>query len=253
MQKLTQADFRERLYRRRYLVPNVVTVGNLFCGFLTIIYSSSGRYEKATIAIAVAILLDGLDGRVARRLNATSKFGVEFDSFSDLVSFGVAPAILMYNWCFLPMADEFGVTVCFLFAVAAASRLARFNVTEPDLTSFRGLPTPAAAGAVAALVNLLPSAPYPTLNVVSGTLFLGVLAYLMVSPYKFFSPKGMKVRDLRTRFQIMVAAVIALLWYHSGLGFFALAIGYASSGPISQFLADRAARSREVTSQAEAS
>ena len=95
LSKNQKPELRERLYRRRYIVPNAVTFGNLFCGFLTIIYATSGRYEKAVAAIAIAFLLDGLDGRVARQLNATSKFGVEFDSFADLVSFGVAPAILM--------------------------------------------------------------------------------------------------------------------------------------------------------------
>src|SRR4051812_49244437 len=111
--KLTPVDFKHRLYRRRYLLPNAVTVGNMFCGFLAMVYANAGHFEKAFAAVFFAILLDGLDGRVARRFNATSKFGVEFDSFSDLVSFGIAPAIMMYCWCFRAHADEFGVVVCF--------------------------------------------------------------------------------------------------------------------------------------------
>ncbi|MCB0337672.1 MAG: CDP-alcohol phosphatidyltransferase family protein, partial [Bdellovibrionales bacterium] len=98
--KITKLELKDRLYKRRFLAPNLVTVGSLFCGLLTIIYASSGRFEKAVIAVVIAMVLDGMDGRVARRLNATSRFGVEFDSLVDLVSFGVAPAIVMYHWCF---------------------------------------------------------------------------------------------------------------------------------------------------------
>ena len=149
--KLTRLELKQRIYRRRYLVPNAVTLANLFCGFLAIIYASSFRFEKAVIAIVLAILLDGLDGRVARRLNATSKFGLEFDSFSDLVSFGVAPAMLIYHWAFQQQADEWGVFVTFVYAICAASRLARFNIAPENLKGFTGLPTPGAAAVVAAL------------------------------------------------------------------------------------------------------
>ena len=102
----------DRLGRSKYLVPNAVTLANMFCGYLCIIYAFTDRFHKAFIAILIAIVLDGLDGRVARGLKATSKFGTEFDSFSDFISFGVAPALLMYNWCFRTTADEFGVVVC---------------------------------------------------------------------------------------------------------------------------------------------
>ena len=156
--KILRVAFKNQLYQKRFLLPNAVTLGNMFCGFIACIYAEAGRFEKAAIAVGFAILLDGLDGRVARKFNATSKFGLEFDSFSDLVSFGVAPAIIMYHWCFKPLADEFGVFFTFVYALCAASRLARFNISQQNLANFTGLPTPGAAGMVAATVNLMPHA-----------------------------------------------------------------------------------------------
>ncbi len=229
--KLLKPDFRERLYRRRYLVPNAVTLGNMFCGFLAIIYATSGRFEKAALAIGIAILLDGLDGRVARKLNATSKFGVEFDSFSDLVSFGVAPAILIYNWCFKIRADEFGVIVTFVYALCAASRLARFNITEPTLKNFTGLPTPGAAAVIGALVNFAPIVE-PTISIIAlGTVNMLFLSYVMVSNIPYFSVKELKIRGIRPVVRLALGAVIALIWYNSGIGLLVLATGYAFSGP----------------------
>lgn len=224
---------RGRLYRKRYIVPNAVTVGSMFCGFLSIIYSSSERFDKACIAIALAILLDGLDGRVARRLNATSKFGVEFDSLSDLISFGVAPAILAYNWCFkLQMqADEFGVLVSFIYVICAASRLARFNISDSNLKSFTGLPSPAAAGMVAALVNcclVLPTGGWIVAGV--SVVMLG-LGYLMVSKIEFFSIKQLHFKAIPLKVRLGVAALIALLWYSPKVGLVTFLMLYVFSGP----------------------
>lgn len=235
--RLTRIEFKERLYRRRYLVPNAVTLANLFCGFLTIIYASSGRFEKAALAIGLAILLDGLDGRVARKLNATSKFGVEFDSFSDLVSFGLAPAMLIYHWCFRAQADEFGVFICFVYAICAASRLARFNITDTNLDAFTGLPTPGAAGAVAAIVNFAPHVE-PTIWLVAfGASLMPVLSYLMVSQIEYKSVKKARVTGTRMATLIGLAAIIGLIWYKNQVGFMLLAFGYCISGPFGGFLA----------------
>ena len=215
-------------------MPNALTLGNMFCGFLAIIYASSGRSEKAVIAIAIAILLDGLDGRVARRLNATSKFGIEFDSFSDLVSFGIAPAILIYNWAFRVQADEFGVFVCFIYALCAASRLAKFNITEPNSKGFIGLPTPGAAGMVVSFVYLMPeSDPNLILAIVSSLLMIS-LAYLMVSNIPFLK-LGLRRRvGLNLSGTLGLGALIALVWYYNRLGFFLLALAYCLSGPLTQ-------------------
>lgn len=247
--KLRKVEFRERLYRRRYLVPNAVTLANMFCGFLAAIYSASGRFEKAALAIGIAILLDGLDGRVARRLNATSRFGLEFDSFSDLVSFGMGPAFLMYHWGFREFADEFGVLVTFVFVLCAASRLARFNISDPNLKSFTGLPTPGAAGAIAALVNFAPDmAGNQALAWFCATLML-ILSYLMVSTYEFFSVKSLKVKEVPLFGRIALGGLIALIWYNSKVGFLVLAYGYCCSN-LYMHIAARKAAGKDSASQA---
>lgn len=236
IKSMKREELRGRLYQRRYLVPNAVTVGNMFCGFLTIIYAASGRLDKAALAIGFAILLDGLDGRVARRLNATSKFGVEFDSFADLVSFGVAPAALIYYWCFQKGADEFGVFVTFIYVICAASRLARFNITASNLKSFTGLPSPGAAGTLAALVNFHPTVE-PTTTVLSfATIFTLYVAYLMVSTVEYFSIKQLKINTLHLGARIAIAAMIALIWYSNRVGFLVLTTVYALSGPVMNVL-----------------
>ncbi len=226
-------EIKERLYRRRYLVPNAVTVGAMFCGFLSIIYAASGRFEKASIAIFFAILLDGLDGRVARRLNATSRFGIEFDSLSDAISFGVAPALLMYHWCFRIPADEFGVLVSFVYASCAASRLARFNIMQENLKSFLGLPSPAAAAVLAALVNLHPVAENSYLLVACYSMVTLIVGFLMVSRIEYLSIKQVKLVGVRRLVQISIAALFGLIWYNHRVGLLVLALGYAMSGPIS--------------------
>lgn len=229
--RVSREEVKDLLYRRRYLVPNAVTVGNMFCGFLAIMYASTGRYEKAVIAILIAILLDGLDGRVARRLNATSKFGIEFDSLSDLVSFGVAPAVMVYHWAFHTLADEFGVAITFFYALCAASRLARFNISAENLKNFTGLPTP---GAAAFVVSVIYSAPYQIdsyLRVGTGVVLMLSVGYLMVSTIEFFSIKQFKLSGVKARWQILLGLLIVLTWYKGSLGLLVLTGTYAASGP----------------------
>lgn len=236
-----KSELKERWSRRRFLVPNAVTVANMFCGFLAIIYASTGRFQQGAYAVGISILLDGLDGRVARRLNATSKFGFELDSFSDLISFGFAPALLMYHWAFQPLADEFGVVVCFLYAICTAGRLARFNVTDPGLKNFQGMPTPGAAGAVAALVHTAPYAQVSWMLVVLGTAVMPALSYLMISKVEFFSVKRIKVAEMTKGMIAFLAIMIALIWYKSQLGFMILALIYSCSGPVGECLKRRKA------------
>jgi CDP-diacylglycerol--serine O-phosphatidyltransferase len=183
----------------------------MFCGFIAIMYASSGRLEKAVFAILIAILLDGLDGRVARRLNATSKFGVEFDSFSDVVSFGLAPAVMMYHWAFQRSADEFGVAVTFIYALCAASRLARFNIASENLKSFTGMPTPGAAAFIAAIVFTAPYQHDSYGMVVLATIALVVAAYLMVSTIEFLSVKQLKLSGIKLKGRIFIGLIIALV------------------------------------------
>jgi CDP-diacylglycerol--serine O-phosphatidyltransferase len=229
--KLTRQEIKDILYRRRYAVPNAVTVGNMFCGFLAIMYASSDRLEKAVVAILIAILLDGLDGRVARRLNATSKFGVEFDSFSDVVSFGLAPAVMMYHWAFQKSADEVGVAVTFLYALCAASRLARFNISTENLKSFSGLPTPGAAAFMVAVINIAPYA-HEGYSIVPVALAVTLsMAYLMVSTIEFASIKSFKVTGVKMRVRLLIGVVMVLVWKSPSLGLLALSGVYAASGP----------------------
>jgi len=229
--RLSRQELKDLIYRRRYLVPNAVTVGNMFCGFLAIIYASTERFDKAVIAVLVAVLLDGLDGRVARRLNATSKFGIEFDSFSDLVSFGIAPAILTYYWAFHLLAGDLGVVFTFFYTLCAASRLARFNIADENLKSFMGLPTPGAAVFVVACVN---SYPYP----MSSYLFIGIaialmscIGYLMVSTIEFYSIKQFKFSGVKLRWRLALGLLLALAWYNNAIGLLLISGLYVMSGP----------------------
>jgi len=229
--RMTREELKDLLYRRRYAIPNAVTVGNMFCGFLAVMYSATGRFEKAAIAILIAILLDGLDGRVARRLNATSKFGIEFDSLSDLVSFGIAPAVMTYHWAFHRLADEFGVAITFFYALCAASRLARFNISAENLKSFTGLPTPGAAVFVVSVINALPVEQNSYLMVGVGSAVMLSIGYLMVSTIEFFSIKQFKLSGVKVRWQLALGLLIALTWYDSRLGLLAIATTYVASGP----------------------
>ena len=228
-QRFSKIELKERMHRSRFVVPNAVTLSNMFCGFIAIVYASTNRFDKTVIAIGIALLLDGLDGRVARRLKATSKFGLEFDSFSDLVSFGLAPALAIYHWSFRPFADEFGVLVCFIYAMCAASRLARFNIQAENLKSFTGLPTPGAAGMVMAYMNFAPPADPSVARTVFDSVLMIVLAALMVSRIEFLSIK--KLKGSRAELFLLIGVLIALLWYNSRIGFLCLASGYVLSGP----------------------
>lgn len=228
----SREELKEIIYRRRYVVPNLVTVGNMFCGFLAIMYGSSGRYKQAVFSIFLAIILDGLDGRVARRLNATSRFGVEFDSFSDLVSFGVAPAVLIYHWAFQHGADEFGVFVTFIYVLCATSRLARFNISTENLSGFEGLPSPAAAGAMAALINVSPVVESDFWLRTLATAFVFLIAYLMVCTIPYRSIKNMKLKKIKPSARIFFGIMMALLWYRPKEGLLLLIGAYILSGPI---------------------
>lgn len=229
--KIARQELRELLYRRRYIVPNAVTVGNMFCGYLAIMYAATERFEKAVIAVLVAILLDGLDGRVARRLNATSKFGIEFDSFSDLVSFGVAPAVMMYHWAFHSRAYEFGVAITFFYALCAASRLARFNISAENLKSFTGMPTPAAAAFVVAVIQTAPEAQSSFVMTMLGTVVMGMIGYLMVSTIEFFSIKQVRLAGVKLKWRLLIGLLIALTWYDPSAGLLVLTSLYVASGP----------------------
>lgn len=146
-------DNRKKPSRGIYLLPNLFTTGCLFSGFYAILSAMSGQFENAAIAIFVAMVLDGLDGRVARLTNTASEFGVEYDSLADMVSFGLAPALIMYLWAFQELG-KLGWAVAFTYVACTALRLARFNTQAEvaDKKFFQGLPSPSAAAVVAGLI-----------------------------------------------------------------------------------------------------
>jgi CDP-diacylglycerol--serine O-phosphatidyltransferase len=200
---------RDRRFKRgAYLLPTLFTVGNLFCGYFAMVSSFRSAYEKAAFLIFVAALLDGLDGRVARMTGSTSEFGKELDSLADSVSFGVAPALMIYSWALQPLG-RFGSLVSFLFVACGVVRLARFNIQtgSADKRFFIGLPIPMAALVMAACVTVSPaglSARWMQVCVLVLTLMLSLL---MVSKLRYWSFKDL---NLPGRLPSVVAVVVAL-------------------------------------------
>lgn len=231
---------KERVYRRRFIFPNLVTLGNMFCGFLAIFYAFNGNFKKAILSIIFATVLDGLDGRVARKFNACTQFGLELDSLSDLVSFGIAPAILFYNWGMAMHFKEVGILIAFIYVVCAASRLARFNCTEENLKSFQGLPSPAAAFSVLSIVYAFYKEGVPTymFSVIASVIFC-YISFLMISNYKFLSIKLLKMSSLREKGVLFIAIFIALMWIYPKQGFLLISFIYCISGPIVTFFDKR--------------
>ncbi len=193
-----------------YILPNLITMGNIFCGFYAIVAVLKGSYEYAAIAILVSGILDGLDGWVARMTNSESRFGIEFDSLADVLSFGLAPALLVYSWALMPLG-RIGWSAAFLFVICGALRLARYNVqcSNSESKYFTGLPIPGAAGMIASLVILYShfklSPPSPMLII----LLTYMLAFLMVSTMKFRSIKEVHLKKRRP-FSMLVAASLLL-------------------------------------------
>jgi CDP-diacylglycerol--serine O-phosphatidyltransferase len=204
-----------RRARGVFLLPSLFTVGNLFCGYACIAYSMTGRLDAAAPFIGIAIILDMLDGRIARLTNTTSAFGVEFDSLADVVSFGAAPAVLAFKWG-LSDVGRLGWAAGFLFLSAAAIRLARFNIqssTHLDKRYFVGMPSPAAAGVVAATVFAFPHLGDGPWREVAAVALMVVPAILMVSTLRFRSFKtinfGWGPSYLPLLFFVVLVAVIA--------------------------------------------
>jgi len=219
-----------------YLLPNLLTTGALFAGFYAIVAAINGRYEPAAISIFVALILDGMDGRIARMTNTQSDFGAEYDSLSDMVSFGLAPALVAYEWALVNLG-KLGWLAAFVFTSAAALRLARFNTQArvADKKYFQGLPSPAAAAVLAGVVWFFESYAVKTGFPATPLVFVLTLAtaLLMVSNIRYYSFKEL---DLRGR--VPFIAVLAIV-----MGFVLISLDpaavlalcfifYAASGPI---------------------
>ena len=228
-----------------YVLPNLITSGSLFAGFYSIASTYVGQFEKAAIAIIAGAILDGLDGRVARMTRTTTKFGVEYDSLADLVTFGVAPAFLVYGWALSPYG-RWGWLAAFLYLVCGALRLARFNVqiNTVEKGKFNGLPIPAAATFVAAMIIM-----YYYLGGAGGfkhvavLLSIYVLAFLMVSTVKFNSFKDLEPFRRRPFNTLLVFLFLGLLLAAEPQVMVFLFISlYIVSGPIGEVV--RAVRDR---------
>jgi len=227
--KLTQ-----RISRRLFWLPTLFTVGNLFCGYLSIWRSIQGAFETAAILIIAAAVLDALDGRVARWTHSTSEFGEEYDSLADLVSFGVAPAVLAYSWGLSDFPRP-GFVASFLFVVCGSMRLARFNIQTKvaDKRYFVGLPIPAAAGTIAALVLATPERLVERLWMAGLLVLTIILSYLMISTirYRSFKEHLDFKRPLRLWVLPLIALVLALVRLWPALFLLGVALVFAASGP----------------------
>ncbi|HET8552961.1 MAG TPA: phosphatidylcholine/phosphatidylserine synthase [Gammaproteobacteria bacterium] len=231
-------------HRRRgiYLLPNLFTTGGLFAGFYAIIAAMAGHYELASIAVFIAMLMDGLDGRVARLTHTESAFGEQYDSIADMVSFGLAPALVMYQWALHGLNEygwmwaKVGWLAAFVYAAAGGLRLARFNarVHVVDKRYFQGLPIPSGAGLVAGGVWLGQSFGINGESVMFPALVLTVCAgLLMVSSIPYYSFKGL---NLRGRVPFTYILVVPLIFIFIALSppktLFGVFLAYSLSGPI---------------------
>ncbi len=201
---------RRRLRRGVYLLPSLFTLGNMFCGYACVLYAMRGDLVTAAPFIGLAVVLDMLDGRIARLTGTTSDFGREFDSLADVVSFGVAPAILAYVWGLQPL-HRLGWAAGFIFVTGAAMRLARFNIQSASATDkryFVGMPSPAAAAVPAATVYFYPDGFSDPRGALIALAVVVVPALLMVSTIRF---RSFKTIDLKARRPYQVLALLALV------------------------------------------
>lgn len=232
-----QASLRERGI---YLLPNLFTTAALFAGFYAIVQAMNGKYEHAAVAIFIAMVLDGLDGRVARMTNTQSAFGAQYDSLSDMVSFGVAPSLVLYVWALKPLG-KLGWIAAFIYCACAALRLARFNTNagNTDKRFFQGLPSPAAAALLAGLVWVcfdnglagdLDFYPWLKMKWIAWTLTVAA-GLSMVSDLRFYSGKDINLKSSVPFIVILfVMLAIVLISYSPPEVLFFIAFVYAISG-----------------------
>lgn len=248
--------------RGMYILPSLFTAGNMAAGYYAITQSvqgsaaDTGHFDRAALAIGIAVLFDGLDGIIARVTNTTSDFGKELDSLADVVTFGVAPSLLAYLWGFRMMPElanpqlrgqilHLGVLVCFIFLICGASRLARFNISinpqprnpgRPGKKYFVGMPIPAGAGVIASVIHFQKGSPIdnPWIALVWGCL-IAFSSYLMVSNWRFWSAKEV-TSGSRRPFQVVavIGVVGALIALYSEYMLILIAMVYLVSGVIAR-------------------
>src|SRR5216110_1983513 len=267
-------DLRPRRFRKgMYILPSLFTAANVLLGYYAILQVIHGaiqygiaraaqvpvqetwHFDNAAKAIGFAVLFDGLDGRIARMTNTTSDFGRELDSLADVITFGIAPALLAWAWGFREISFDLsrqdlttllprlGAVASFLFLIAGASRLARFNITvnpqpsnpgRPGKKYFVGMPIPAAAGVIAAVVHFSFGDPITSWwTAITWMMMVVAVAYLMVSTWRFYSFKDIDFRS-RQPFQLVIlfGLLFAAIWYFSRYVLFAIALLYMFSGVV---------------------
>jgi CDP-diacylglycerol--serine O-phosphatidyltransferase len=232
-----------------YILPTLFTIGTIFCGFYAVINTMKGEFDLAAMALGFAVVCDGLDGRIARLTNSCSEFGVQMDSLADVITFGLAPAVLAYLWGakaivatvppYAKHVQQIGWIVSFAFVICGAMRLARFNIqtTKPQLPaailkkSFVGMPIPAGAGLIAAIVHFTPE---PITQWPVGALWnilVGFLAFLMISTIRYPSFKQVDMRSRKSYVSFyLLALLVDLIYLYSQVVLLILATAYATSG-----------------------
>lgn len=239
-------------HRGVYLLPNLFTTANLFAGFYSIMCAINGNFTVAAATVFVAMVLDGLDGRVARMTNTQSAFGAEYDSLSDMVAFGLAPAIIAYQWALSELGNV-GLTIAFIYVACAALRLARFNtqIGVVDKRWFIGLASPAAAGVVAGVVwalsdNGVGAVDLPVAVIILFAILVALSGMLMVSNIKYYSFKDLDIKG-RVPFVAILVVVLAFAVVFSDPPriLLLLFLVYALSGPVQYVLHLRKRKNRQ--------
>jgi CDP-diacylglycerol--serine O-phosphatidyltransferase len=239
------------------ILPSLFTIGNIFCGYYSVMSTLNGKYDQAAIAIGWGYILDGLDGRIARLTGTSTEFGAQLDSLADVLTFGIAPAILAFSWGIDWMGGAHGVAsagtvnpveqhvrsggwlMCFAFVICGALRLARFNVQAQKPVDantkryFVGLPIPAGAGLLASVVHAWKTPITDSGGALLWGLLIGVTAFLMISTVRYNNFKELGIFSRRPRVTLVAAAMmIALIFRYSEQTLLILAVTYAASGPV---------------------
>ncbi len=242
---------KDNLRKGVFLLPNIFTTLNLFCGFYTVIAAINGKFVPAAVAIIIAGIFDNLDGKVARATNTTSRFGVEYDSLADLISFGLAPGLMMYLWVLQPLG-RIGWLAGFLFMTCGALRLARFNTQVETVSSdkFVGLPIPAGAGMNAVTVLFCYKIGVgQNVNPYIVLVMLYALSFLMVSTVKYNSFKKPELFKSRS-FNMLVASVLIFIFIAAqpSIALFVIGSSYIISGPFNALRRHKTVENENVES-----
>jgi CDP-diacylglycerol--serine O-phosphatidyltransferase len=229
---------KKRKFRRGiYILPTMFSIASIFCGFYAIILSIRGKLGFVGPLIIIAFILDGLDGRVARLTKTSTEFGTEFDSLADIISFGVAPAVMAYSWS-LHHLGRLGLLACFVFTICGAIRLARFNIQCKivDKRYFVGLPIPASAVVIATIIFFHPNQIADKWFVIFFACIVYLLSFLMVSKIRYKSFKDINFKDRKSYSYILLLLLIFwLIAFKPKIALLVVAASYASSGLLVKF------------------